>query len=152
MSPIKRADRDVMWRIKNAYGYVTWLIKHAYRYVALFFGAGLFLIFGLLQALVIERHVAEAGWLWCLAWPFAIVLGYTPILGALAAAKVASGVWFGPWFAIAFFLAPFWLFTLLAIVPTVMFRRPSRTTLRILRAPSPRKNLAVQAQRWPRAP
>jgi hypothetical protein len=135
MSRIKRLCRR-FW----AWLSPVWRIKRLYRFLALLSGPGLFLVFGAWQALVIGRYLTDLGWHWCPTWPLAAVIGFTPFLGSLAAAKVAADVgWMGFWSATGVFLTPFWLFALLTRFP-VKVGPPVRTALRLLRAPLLRRS------------
>jgi hypothetical protein len=137
------APRFRKWRTKLHRFWVRhspiWRIKRFYRLVALAFGPGLFLVFSAWQTRLIGGYFADLGWHWCPAWPLAAVIGFTPFLGPLAAAKVAAHVgWMGFWTATVFFLAPFWLFWLLTRLP-IVFGPPARRALRLVRAPRPRR-------------
>jgi hypothetical protein len=123
----------------------VWRLKRLYRRVTLAFGPGLFLVFGARQAYLIGGYLTDLGWHWCPAWPLAAVIGYTPFLGSLAAAKVAADIgWMGFWSALGIFLAPFWLFALLTAAP-IRFGPPVGRALRLLRAPKPWRPVSARA-------
>jgi hypothetical protein len=142
MPRTKRARRSVIRRIKDAYGYVIWLGKHLYRWIPRLVGPGLFWVFGAWQALMIGRYFTDHGWDWCPAWALAAAIGFTPFLGALAAAEVAAKVGWMPFvYAASMFLAPFWLFAVFSLPARLSItsgRRPRRA-LRLLRAPRLRR-------------
>ena len=133
------APRFRVWRTKLRRFSVRysplWRAKRIYRVVVLLLGPGLFLVFGALQTHLIGEHFADRGWHWCPAWPLATVIGFTPFLGSLVAAKLAANVgWMGFWPATFFWLMPFWLFFLLTWRP-IAFGPRDRRALRLVRAP-----------------
>jgi hypothetical protein len=117
-----------------------WRLRGPYRSLALLAGPGLFWIVSALQTLVIGRYVADDGWHTYFAWPFALALGYTPLLGALAAVAVAMKSFSSPLLnALLLFFAPYWSFALLTAAP-IKFGPPARRALRLLRAPRLRRS------------
>jgi hypothetical protein len=115
----------------------VWRSKRLLRLLALVSGPGLFWVFSAWQAVVIGRYFSDLGWHWCPAWPLAAVIGFTPFLGSLAAAKVAADVgWMGFWYALGVFLTPFWLFALLTLFP-IKFVPAVTRALRLLRVSKP---------------
>jgi hypothetical protein len=115
------------------WAWLWWRIKPLWRLLARASGPGLFLVFSAWQAVVIGRYFSDLGWHWCPAWPLAAVIGFTPVLGSLAAAKVAADVgWMGFWYALGIFLTPFWLFAFLTLFQVKFFRVFMRGPLRRL--------------------
>ena len=126
MSRIKRLYRR-FW----AWLSPVWRIKSLCRFLTLLSGPGLFCVFGAWQALLIGRYLTDLGWHWCPAWPLAAVIGFTPFLGSLAAAKVAADIgWMGFWSATGIFLTPFWLFAILTALQ-IKSARPIKSALPI---------------------
>ena len=128
--------------IKRAYGYLIWQSKRLYRSLARLAGPRLlFWVFSVWQAVMIGRYLTDIGWHWSPAWLLAAVVGFTPFLGPLAAAKVAANVgWMGFASAAALFLTPFWLFALFALAALrIKFGLRARRALRLLRAPRLRR-------------
>ena len=128
-----------------------WRLKYFYQSIVRLAGPGLFWVFGAFQAFVIGKYLAGPEWHDYLKWPLAVVIGYTPFLGALVAAKATAGFWLHQSYARLFFLTPFWLFGLLAVVQ-IGFLHPPIRALRLLRAPITGANVVPQTLRWPRGP